>query len=111
MKIDIFTSLTVGSLLASFVAFSVALGENYKKGYQYCLTIALLAFGFAGLMQTLLEEHTIYLDIILGVLSGIFTDDIFAQFEKSFMAILSQSNEYITTAIKAVIEKKFKGDK
>lgn len=111
MKIDIFTSLTVGSLLASFVAFSVALGENYKKGYQYCLTIALLAFGFAGLMQTLLEEHTIYLDIILGVLSGIFTDDIFAQFEKSFMTILSQSNEYITTSIKAVIENKFKGGK
>lgn len=106
----LFVNLEINRSIAPILAFIVAVLENKSKGLKDCIIVSLLAIGIAGTVEDYLPEHTLFMAICVGILSGISTDDLHSKFTNKFPTFIDDVFNALSNGIKTFLNR-FLGNK
>ena len=106
----IFTHLDKNYSIALVLAFTFSLSEARALGRKNYFIVAILAVGIAGAVEDYLPAHTIFVSIIIGIVAGICTDDLYTKFVSIFPTFLDEISSAFIDGVKAII-KRWTGNK
>ena len=101
----IFTNLDKNHSIALVLAFVFSFLEAKALGWKNCCIVAILAVGIAGAAEDYLPAHTIFVSIIIGIVAGICTDDLYNKFVSKFPAFLDEIYSALVDGIKENINR------
>lgn len=101
----IFTNLDKKYSIALILAFIFSFLEARTLGWKNCFIVAILAVGIAGAAEDYLPAHTIFVSIIIGIVAGICTDDLYTKFVSKFPTFLDEIYSVLVDGIKAFINR------
>lgn len=97
--------------IAPIAAFIVAVLENKSRGIKDCIIVSLIAVGIAGAVENYIPLHTVFISLLIGVLSGVCTDDLYTKLLIKFPTFVDDVLEIIFGGIKAFFNKLFGDNK
>lgn len=101
----IFTHLDKNHSIALVLAFVFSFLEARALGWKNCFIVAILAVGIAGAAEDYLPAHTIFVSIIIGIVAGICTDDLYTKFISKFPTFLDEVYSTFIDSIKVIINR------
>lgn len=101
----IFTHLDKNHSIALVLAFVFSFLEAKALGWRNCFIVAILAVGIAGAAEDYLPAHTIFISIIIGIVAGICTDDLYTKFVSKFPTFLDEISSTFIDGVKAIINR------
>lgn len=97
--------------IAPYIALLVALIENRGKHFADYILLALTSVGIAGSVDSYLPEHNMFIALLVGIMSGILTDDLFTKVKEEFPSLLDEIVKGFSTWVKENIKKFLKKGK
>lgn len=109
----VFTNLDIHHYTAPIVALITSLGENKGKSKsfaEYLITV-FLSMSVAGIIIEYLPAHTIFIGILVGILSGVLIDDLYIKLVEKFPRAVDDLFDTLIAGLKHLIKKWFGDDK
>ena len=96
-------------LISSIIAAIVSIIENSSNNNSFKNNVveALLAFGVAGMIVDYVPRHNIYIAVLIGILSGIMTEDLLDKLRSNSSSYIDKILDIIFLGIKSLLCKVF----
>lgn len=109
--LDYIMLVDLQSLIAPFTALLVALIENRGKHFADYILVALASVSVGGVVDEYIPSHSIFISMLVGVMAGVLSDDLFVKIREEFPSLLDEIMKGISTWVKSMINKYLGKDK